>query len=349
VRPTSITWTFPSTDVPAREVVFAARHAADKLNPGTWVITADDYNCSSPGLCQAPCMDSKARRARTLCALCESAPSTPEGEHVLPRHLTRKLFRPSRGPYTTTSASGSTTTDPKFDAVKLACCQLCNDRLNQRFEDRKAQPAMRLLSEDEPVLDAGQTTLAALWFLKTWPLLAHPRTEYQAATPAPTARWDGVASSVWSWAVRDEDPPLGLSAWAFRHRQDGDGDEPPPSAPRLELPHVVADGVAMPFYVIDLTLELVNVSVVWHPGWQIEHLAAAAGEVLQLSPLPVGTTIDRLPDLDHRPIRWATGPVLRFLPGTYDGTLPPLTPGVPPSSQVTDRLESADAGPPVAP
>ena len=42
-RPTSITWTFPSTDAPARHLVLAARQAADRLNPGIWIITADDY------------------------------------------------------------------------------------------------------------------------------------------------------------------------------------------------------------------------------------------------------------------------------------------------------------------
>ena len=40
-RATSITWTFPSTDVPALQLVLAARQAADRLNPGTWVVTAD--------------------------------------------------------------------------------------------------------------------------------------------------------------------------------------------------------------------------------------------------------------------------------------------------------------------
>ena len=40
-RPTSITWTFLSTDVPARQLVLAAHQAADRLNPGTWVVTAD--------------------------------------------------------------------------------------------------------------------------------------------------------------------------------------------------------------------------------------------------------------------------------------------------------------------
>ena len=42
-RGTSITWTFPSTDVPARQLVLAARLAADRLNPGSWVITADEH------------------------------------------------------------------------------------------------------------------------------------------------------------------------------------------------------------------------------------------------------------------------------------------------------------------
>lgn len=246
------------------------------------------------------------------------------------------------GPYTTTSLSGSTT-DEKFDAVKLACCQDCNDRLNRRFEGLKAEPALRLVSQDEPALDVEQTRLAALWFVKTWSLLSHPRTEYQASTPAPTVRWDGVPQSVWSWTVRDEELPVGLIAWAFRHRQDGDRGGTTPTAPRLELPRVIADGVDQQFYVHDLTLERINVSVVWHPGWPIEHLAAAAGEVLQLWPLAPGTTIDRLPNLNHRPIRWVTGPVLRFLPGTYDGTLPPLAPGVSPVSQVMDRLESGSA------
>lgn len=42
-RLTSLTWTFPSTDVPARNLVIAARAVADRLNPGGWVITADEH------------------------------------------------------------------------------------------------------------------------------------------------------------------------------------------------------------------------------------------------------------------------------------------------------------------
>ena len=42
-RPTSITWTLPSIDVPARQLVLKAQQVADRLNPGSWVTTADAY------------------------------------------------------------------------------------------------------------------------------------------------------------------------------------------------------------------------------------------------------------------------------------------------------------------
>jgi len=42
-RRTSITWTFSSTDVPARQLVLAARLAADRVNPVGWIVTADEH------------------------------------------------------------------------------------------------------------------------------------------------------------------------------------------------------------------------------------------------------------------------------------------------------------------
>ena len=42
-RQTSITWTFTSRDVPARQLVMATRLAVDRLNPGGWIVNADDY------------------------------------------------------------------------------------------------------------------------------------------------------------------------------------------------------------------------------------------------------------------------------------------------------------------
>ena len=42
-RPTSITWTFSSSGVAARQLVLAARLAVDRMNPGGWIVNGDDY------------------------------------------------------------------------------------------------------------------------------------------------------------------------------------------------------------------------------------------------------------------------------------------------------------------
>lgn len=43
VRAASLTWTFQSPDAPARDLVLAARTVVERLDPGGWVITADDH------------------------------------------------------------------------------------------------------------------------------------------------------------------------------------------------------------------------------------------------------------------------------------------------------------------
>jgi hypothetical protein len=116
--------------------------------------------------------------------------------------------------------------------------------------------------------------------LKTWLLLVHPRAKFQPSSPRPRP-WAPVPAEVYAWLVNGQPPPRSLSAWAFRHVQ-GKGDGRPVATPRLFLPKVIADGVSMPFEVLDLTLSLVNVVVVFHPGWPIRHLPAVAGDVMQL-------------------------------------------------------------------
>jgi hypothetical protein len=130
---------------------------------------------------------SQVLRASTSCALCLSAPSTPVGEHVLPRALKKSLFPESKGPYTTTSAAGEITRK-QFDSVKLACCQPCNNTLEARFESRGRPVVERLLTEDAPGLTDEETRQAALWLIKTWLLWLHPRTEFTDSFRDPSVR-----------------------------------------------------------------------------------------------------------------------------------------------------------------
>jgi len=164
-------------------------------------------------------MSRKAERAKETCGLCNSNLSSPGGEHVLTRALTREFFPKSKGSYTTTSRNG-VVVRPHFDSVILACCPGCNDILEKRFETPGGKAARRLLSEPEPKLTPSETVHAVLWILKTWLLLAHPRTEFQTVPPV-SPRAQGLPE-LYSWLISDQLPPAGLSAWAFRHRQDSD-------------------------------------------------------------------------------------------------------------------------------
>lgn len=282
-------------------------------------------------------------RAQQWCALCASAPSTPAGEHVLPRSLIRACFPLKRGPYKTTSAEGVRHRQ-QFDSVKLPCCSTCNTELARRFENPGAEPARRLLSMERPALTPDETQHAALWLLKTWLLLAHPRSEFQSATPRPEPPWSSAPAEVFSWLINGQSPPAGLSMWAFLHDQEQSTSRQDRSAPWMALPTVVVDGVTTRFQVLDLTIALVNVTLVFHPGWPIAHVPASVGKVRQLWPLATGTELECLPMLFHRPLRWRVGPELRFRPGAFpEENMRPLAPNVAPESLMLASLDGGSA------
>ncbi|MDQ3763943.1 MAG: hypothetical protein M3460_20750 [Actinomycetota bacterium] len=233
----------------------------------------------------------------------------------------------------------------QFDSVKLPCCLACNAELARRFENSGAEPGRRLLSMERPALTPDETLRAALWVLKTWLLLAHPRSEFQSATPRPRP-WSSAPVEMFSWQINGQSPPAGLSMWAFLHDQERSTSQQDRSTPWIALPTVVADGVTTKFQVLDLTIALVNVTLIFHPGWPIAHVPASVGEVSQLWPLAAGTGLARLPVLSHRPLRWRVGPELHFRPGAFpDENMRPLAPNVAPESLVLASLDGVSAPP----
>jgi hypothetical protein len=118
--------------------------------------------------------------------------------------------------------------------------------------------------------------------------------------PSFSPRAEGLPE-LYSWLISDRSPPVGLSAWAFRHEQDSEVHEVSLPVQRLELPIVVADGRIIPFFSMDLTLKLVNVTLVYHPGWRLHHSPAASGIVTQIWPVPYGIQLFCLPTLQARP------------------------------------------------
>lgn len=279
-------------------------------------------------------MKSKSGRAGKPCALCGIRPSTEDGEHVLPSWLLDAYFHEDDGSYTigppgAQRGDPGTRTSQKFQAIKLACCNPCNNgKLNERFEMPGREPARALIEGHAQDLSPDDADHARLWVLKTWVLLTHPRTEFKNLR-LPGVAWPGAPSSVYDWLINGQPPPDGLSAWAFWLE---DPVETPPDMPRIDLPTVVADGITTRFRSLDLGVRNMSITLAFHPGWEIAHPGEADGSVIRLWPVPEQRTIPPLPRHRHRPVVYRSGPELWFEPGTYGNVdLPPLAPDTDPA------------------
>jgi hypothetical protein len=94
-------------------------------------------------------------------------------------------------------------------------------------------------------------------------------------------------------------------------------------------PTVVADGREIEFRVQRAGVGSLDVRLVYHPGWEIEHPLEVKGRALRLWPRTAGTRADfaSVPPVHPKDIAWAKGPRLHVLPGVFGrGGLPPLTP-----------------------
>ena len=268
-----------------------------------------------------------------MCVLCRARPSSPTGEHVWPRWLLLEMFRPVDGPYSwwksgtqVVKRDGLPREHASVGGVKLPVCVECNSILDRRFEKSAKRPIRLLMAQDGDVVFAGTGGMVmALWFLKTWLLLAHPAARESDPDVTP-ARWDSVPEELYSWLVTDQPPPAGFSIWVTRRAEEG----PEPAAiRRIPLPTVVADGRSIKFRAKRAGVRLLDVSLVYHPGWEIEHPLEVEGRALRLWPRTADTEADfaSLPTVHPKDTTWLKGPTLYFLPGVFGrGDLPRLSP-----------------------
>ena len=289
-------------------------------------------------------MSSSSSRKGQPCALCGTGKSSKAGEHVLPGWLLDEYFNAEDGPFTTgppgvQEGDPDAYTVPEFQAIKLACCEQCNVHiLNERFEMHGREPARVLIEGRGQDLSPDDACRARLWVLKTWVLLTHPQTEFKNLGPyLPGVAWQEAPSSIYSWLINGEPPPVGLSAWAYW--QDGSQDAPD-DTPIIDLPTIVADGTTTRFRSLDLGLRKLSVTLIYHPGWDLAHPAEADGSAIRLWPSPTeSTTIPALPSRSYRPVLFRPGAEITFKPGTYDcADLPALAPGVDPVASAGDAV-----------
>lgn len=263
------------------------------------------------------------------CTLCGTRPSSPTGEHVWPRWLL-EMFPADEGPYAwyvneqpVVKRDGPPRTHASFGAVKLPVCSTCNVILDQRFEKPAKEPFRAIFGGvDRTSLAATNLATIGIWFVKTWLLLAHPSAFYSEPGISPP-RWP-VDDEWIRWLVNGEEAPQGLSVWAFKQ------DRELPEANvvlQVPLPTVVADGRTIQFRAARAGLRWLDVSLVYHPGWEIDHPLEHQSRALRLWSA-VGQVIEllSLPNVSPTEFAWLAGPTLRFAPGRFSSSqLPPLS------------------------
>jgi hypothetical protein len=144
------------------------------------------------------------------------------------------------------------------------------------------------------------------------------------------ARWDSVSDDLYGWMVAHEPPPTGLSIWVARRADQG----PEPAETRhIPLPTVIADRKTIQFRAKRAGVQFLDVSLVYHPGWEIEHPLELDGRALRLWPRAADAEADfaSLPPVHPKVMGWLRGPTLHLLPGALvSANLPPLSPSFDP-------------------
>jgi hypothetical protein len=273
-----------------------------------------------------------ARRFKErTCALCQQRPSSRKAEHVWTKWFL-DMFPSSDGPYqrfiggeVETKSDGATPRcQTSAERIQIPCCEACNGILNQRFEGPARRVVRSIMKADGQLsLDAQGAQTAGVWFLKTWLLLAHPLAE--SSWPGRThGRFDlnTVPDDLYRWMIAGEDPPDGLSVWA--HRQDLRLERAAHTM-HVEMPEVVVGGVHTRFQASRCGVGFLDISVVYHPGWPIDHPLEAQGRALRLwPPRSDGCDFASLSPVPERSFAWLWGPTLYFAGAALPPELPAL-------------------------
>lgn len=251
------------------------------------------------------------------CALCRDRPSSPTGEHVWPSWFLR-FFGPAEGPYSWSvngepvlRRDGTKRTHDTMTRVKLPVCVNCNATLNRRFEE-PAKPVVRAIvqADGDIALRPDDAYVAALWFLKTWLLLAHPEARFSEPDVSFSA-WTENSDDLYSWMIAGEDPPDGLSVWLTKIDP---ARERSTAKRRIPLPTVVADDRVIQFCDNRVGVRSLDVSLVYHPGWPIAHPQETEGTAVRLWPRmrDQGADLTKVPQLAGYDTAWLKGPTIRF-------------------------------------
>jgi len=248
------------------------------------------------------------------CVVCRERPSLPRGDRTQSIWPTEEDF-----------VAASLGVSDALVGTTVPACLRCSSALSDRFE-RAAKPVVEWVWGGGLRLRPAEARTFVAWVLKTWLLSAHPAA--QVADPRsslPRFELSKVPDDIYGWLGEERQPPAGLSLWVTR---SGERSAEPEPRYRIPLPTIAADGQTVLFQTFTSRLELdeagaLEIDLVYHPGWEIEHPLEPEGRAVRLWPRDGRRTLDlgALPVLHVREVAWSRGPRLVFAPEAYRGEL----------------------------
>lgn len=264
------------------------------------------------------------------CAICAIRPAEGKGEHVWPAWFLKDADA-AGPPSFAWSSNGEALLNrddeplhfPERQRLLVPACRSCNATLDTRFE-KPAKDIVRRLAPNSWIgeAEAQEWAFVGLWFAKILLLATHPLALHQHPEINKHRIIGEWEAEDFTWLIDGSPAPDGLSLWAFRAEQE----KGTPTA-RVVLPKVVQldDGSTTRFPMTMITLEGICLTLVYHPGWAIEHPLVAEGAAWELlHGAPKGDLAD-LPLLPLNAITWRRPSTVVLADGLrLDGTLPPL-------------------------
>ncbi|GAA1493140.1 hypothetical protein GCM10009627_14860 [Curtobacterium herbarum] len=200
--------------------------------------------------------------------------------------------------------------------VHVPACVACNNALGTYLEEPAKNLVRRILghtdSHDDLLISADDSDALARWLLKVGLLSYLPERRFDL--PAMNEDSDvPVLSRVrgdWlSWMTVGSPPPDSFSVYITRRELDGSDPDPEPGDQQwIPLPHPVVDGKDLDFMLRAFGFRGVNVTIVWHPGWPIDHPQVTDGRAVQLWPSPHEFNFGSMPQVSTKELRFLDPP-----------------------------------------
>jgi hypothetical protein len=192
-------------------------------------------------------------------------------------------------------------------------CAECNNKLATAIE-LPAKPVVRKILQwaddgEWGVLSVPDCMDLARWCVKVGILLSHPAAESDnphVERESNNHRFREVAPEWLDWMTTSGQPAAGFSVYLSRRDIRGEGSF---EGQRVifVLPDVYVDGVPLRYMARSFGIRGLDITVVWHPGWEVRHPLVEAGEAVRIYPCDSPVDLSLLPIVHPGAFSFADG------------------------------------------